>query len=174
MRTYLKNLAALVRPLPHRVGVRELLDLCQTADPSEHCKYMMMISPGDENLVSMLVPTGGMLFEFWLENYASWKIANLYQTALKESFGELKMQEDEFAEYEEAEGMQFLAHTWLTLGNIGKSAQTQLHFISLLLKTKGVSRSGLQIAGKLGMCSKHTQFGRWEAEARNTAVDDAK
>lgn len=105
--------------------------------------------------------TGGHLFEWWLDEFSSWKVNKAWKAILRER---RRATLDEVVEMVEVEGGPFLQHTWTTLGNIGHDAMLQKHFFTFLLLYKGASKSGLVLTAALGLTSPWTQFALWRKQ----------
>jgi hypothetical protein len=61
----------------------------------------------------------------------------------------------------EGEGSVYLTHTITTLGNMGSSVTRQMHYISFMLKYKGLTRSGNEIISRMGYVASHGSFDTW-------------
>jgi hypothetical protein len=126
-----------------------------------------MISTTPIHTYSVLVPFGGWLFEEWMGTWSSPSSKQLLRDAQQEN---PEMWTDSFKELlMKKEGPHFWRHVMQTLAHMTNSATTQQHYVTFMLKYKGITRSGHEILAKMGMTSSTSSYDDWEKLKREDA-----
>lgn len=113
-----------------------------------------------------IAPTGGLLFEHFVVISGTEKVRRAWvklNKACKRS--RTKMNSEQFQQFLDADlPIGFYFFIMSTLRRRGTSAHVQLFYIGLLLKHKGLSRSGLDLVKSMGLCISNRGFDEREAD----------
>lgn len=158
-RKLLKKIAHAINDSQERISTETLLAECQRLDPSSYCTsfflcfglYLLC------HLGGVVVRTGGLLFEHFMEGMSSWTSHKLWQRMKGEadaSGGPSLLDEEAENELVKRERGAFHGFVLQACASIGNKGKRQLFFTTFVAKYHGLSRMGAEIMAhyKFMMC----------------------
>jgi hypothetical protein len=110
----------------------------------------------------MVVPSGGRVFELYIELMGSWKVHTDYMKWKRDGDG--IMEQGEYEVMVKAEKGSFHGFILSACGNISTGCRRQRFYLTFVARFHGLSRKGMQMLGFYGLTVKVSTYDKMEKE----------
>jgi hypothetical protein len=182
-RRSIKNLSVELQKFDRRIRSDEIFQLCHRVEPSDIGFLFLIISVclivfkfHHFPLLFVLVPTGGKVFEMYLDFASSWKAHDLWKGFLKnvDVLGNMiTLTEAEMDNLVDIERNKFHGFCLLMTSFVSNN-RNQLFYHTLALKFHGLSRMGNHMLAQIGFSMKPSSFDTHQHAMLETAKNQIR
>ena len=132
-----------------------VLRKCQDINPSLHREYVLLIRMMFQNKYShahaFVVGTGGLIMERWIRQFGSRQTRRDFNKLRRGNISQPMMRDTITTRINVKNRVGFYVFVLQSLNHRGNSVKSQLFYLSMLWRHKGMSESGSQILAKLSL-----------------------
>lgn len=169
IRAALMLLADAMQAHEQLLSIEDLMGLCDSVAPSDLCTwcfeavtFLMFLHV----LMCVLVPTGGLILESYLDTLATPLSHEVWRKHCKfvKAHGICEMPPDQFAVVCKKERGKFHGYLVMATSNLRPKSKKQQFYLTFSARYHGLSRTGVRILAYYGFLTKLTQMDKLEKQ----------